>query len=291
MLWLLILLGVITVAAWVGVFFPGYPWWIALIVTVVAVVIVLTVFIVRRVTAARKAAALEKELLRQAGAHAEHARPDRRAEILQLQAQMKDAIAALKRSKLGVRGGQSALYALPWYVIVGPPASGKTTALEQSGLAFVGSGGGAPKVRGTAGTKNCDWWFSKDAILLDTAGRFAINEDDPEEWLAFLDTVKKFRAERPLDGIIVAVSLAELMSAGESQIEELATKLRARVEEVLTRFEMVLPIYVMFTKTDLVGGFVEFWSDLGKQQRGQVWGATFLIDDERLQEPQAALDS
>lgn len=291
MLWLWILLGVLTALSWVGVFFPGYPWWIAAIVTGVVVIVVVTVIVVRRVQASRRAAALEKELLRQAGAHAEHARPDRRAEILQLQAQMKDAIAALKKSKLGVRGGQSALYALPWYVIVGPPASGKTTALEQSGLAFVGPGGGAPKVRGTAGTKNCDWWFSKDAILLDTAGRFAVNEDDPEEWFAFLDTVKRFRTERPLDGIIVAVSLAELMSAGDSQIEELATKLRARIEEVLTRFEMVLPIYVMFTKTDLVAGFVEFWSDLGKQQRGQVWGATFLIDDERLQEPQAAFEA
>jgi type VI secretion system protein ImpL len=290
MLWLWILLGVLTVVAWVGVFFPGYPWWIALIATIVFALVVVTVLVVRRLRANGRAAALEKELLRQAGAHAEHARPDRRAEILQLQAQMKGAIEALKKSKLGMRGGQSALYALPWYVIVGPPASGKTTALEQSGLPFVGASGGAPKVRGTAGTKNCDWWFSKDAILLDTAGRFAINEDDPEEWFAFLDTVKKFRAERPLDGVIVAMSLAELMSASDSQIEELAAKLRARIEEVLTRFEMVLPVYVMFTKADLVAGFVEYWSDLGKQQRGQVWGATFLIDDERLAEPQAAFD-
>src|SRR5690606_34480119 len=97
-------------------------------------------------------------------------RPDRRAEIVALQAQMKEAIATLKRSKLGARGGSSALYALPWYVIVGPPAAGKTTALEKSGLAFASGKAGGAKVRGTAGTRNCDWWFSRDAILLDTAG-------------------------------------------------------------------------------------------------------------------------
>ena len=51
-----------------------------------------------------------------------------------------------------------------------------------------------------------------------------------------------------------------------------------------------MPIYVMFTKADLVAGFVEFFADLGKQQRGQAWGATFAMDDERLADPARAVD-
>jgi type VI secretion system protein ImpL len=35
-------------------------------------------------------------------------------------------------SKLG-KSGAEALYALPWYVIIGPPGAGKTTALRNSG--------------------------------------------------------------------------------------------------------------------------------------------------------------
>src|SRR6266542_3251734 len=109
-----------------------------------------------------------------------------------------------------------------------------------------------------------------------------MEDDDQEEWIAFLDTIKRFRPERPLDGIVVALSAADLINLGEAQLEDLATKLRARVDEVMNRLQMVVPMYVMVTKADLIAGFVEFWGDLGKQQRGQAWGATFALDDERL---------
>jgi type VI protein secretion system component VasK len=45
------------------------------------------------------------------------------------------------------------------------------------------------------------------------------------------------------------------------------------------------------TKTDLVAGFVEFWSDLGKAQRQQVLGASFEVDDPRLDDPARAIES
>jgi type VI secretion system protein ImpL len=291
MLILLIVIALlITAGIWLAVWLASWPVWVGVVVTTVSVLGVVAFVVIRRLRAMARAAALERELLRQASKHADDSRPDRRQEILALQAQMKAAIESLRRSKLGARGGRAALYALPWYTIVGPPAAGKTTALEQSGLAFTTPRGSSPKVRGTAGTRNCDWWFSKDAILLDTAGRFATEDDDRDEWLAFLDTIKRFRPDRPLDGMVVALSVAELSAANDAQIEDLATKLRARIDEVASRLEMVLPIYVMFTKADLVAGFVEYWGDLGKAQRAQPWGATFGLDDERLGGPARAVD-
>jgi type VI secretion system protein ImpL len=291
MLWLAIVLALVAIAAWVTVLLLELPLWIAIVVTVVAILILATFIIVRRVRASLRAAALERELLRQAAAQADKARPDRRAEILALQTQMKAALDALKRTKLGSRGGKNALYALPWYVIVGPPAAGKTTALTQSGLGFISPpGGGGAKVRGTAGTRNCDWWFSERAILLDTAGRLATAEDDRDEWLSFLDTVRKFRSERPLDGLIVALSAEELVSKSELELEETAKTLRARADELMGRLEMVLPIYVMFTKIDLVGGFVEFWGDLTKAQRSQAFGASFSLDAD-LDDPVPAIEA
>jgi type VI secretion system protein ImpL len=277
--------------AWLTVLLLPLPIWVGVAVTSFAVLLLLGVVAFRKVRAVAKAAALERELMRQASQAAEQARPDRRAEVLALQANMKQAIEALKRSKLAKKGGKSALYALPWYVIVGPPAAGKTTALEQSGLAFSSPVANAPKIKGTAGTRNCDWWFSQEAILLDTAGRFATDDDDREEWVAFLETIKRFRSERPLDGVIVALSTSDLAGSTDAQLDDLAAKLRSRIDEITERLEMVVPIYVMLTKADLVAGFVEFFGDLGKQQRGQPWGATFLMDDERLADPARAIDT
>jgi len=285
MLWLAIACVFVSVLSWAIVLLLKLPLWIAVVVTTLALLVFVTVFVVRRVRAALRAQALERELLRMATAQASQVRPDRRPEILALREQMKAAIAGLKRTKLGGKGGSAALYALPWYAIVGPPAAGKTTALEKSGLSFtVPPGQSGAKIRGTAGTRNCDWWFSRDAILLDTAGRFATAEEDQEEWFVFLDTIRKSRPDRPLDGLVVGVSI-ESLQAGDGERAELAAKIRARIDEVMSRLEMVLPVYVLFTKLDLVSGFVEFWGDLTKAERAQAWGATFDLDDARLAEP------
>ena len=58
-----------------------------------------------------------------------------RPELDEIRAEFEKAINALKSSKLG-RGRRDALYILPWYLIIGPPGSGKTTALRNSGLEF-----------------------------------------------------------------------------------------------------------------------------------------------------------
>jgi type VI secretion system protein ImpL len=288
-IWLIIGSVILCAATWGLVIGLSWEIWIAGLVTGTLVLIVLIVVAFRVVAARRRAAALERELMKQASKQAEQARPERRQEIIALQQQMSDAIRELQRSKLAGRGGKAALYALPWYVLIGPPAAGKTTALERSGLAFTSARGRRHKVQGVAGTRNCDWWFSEEAILLDTAGRFTTEDNDEPEWLAFLDLLKRFRPKRPLDGLIVAISCTDLLNGSAEQIDETAKKLRARLDELTRRLEMVLPVYVLLTKADLIAGFVEFWSDLSPQNRGQVWGATFDPDAEELSEPAAAV--
>ena len=78
---------------------------------------------------------------------------------------------------------------------------GQNDGARASGLAFTSSQGGRRhKVQGVAGTRNCDWWFSEEAILLDTAGRFTTEDNDEPEWLAFLDLLKCFAPSAPSTG-------------------------------------------------------------------------------------------
>ena len=156
-------------------------------VLLIAGLTVLIAFIVRL----RRAARIERGLMEQGARQIANAGADRRGELQTLQTQVAKAIATLKQSRLGSRGGATALYALPWYVIVGPPGAGKTTAIRHSGLSFPLDQSAA--YRGTGGTRNCDWWFSNDAVILDTAGRYATSVDDQPEWLAFLDLLRKYR--------------------------------------------------------------------------------------------------
>ena len=162
-------------------------------------------------------------------------------------------------------------------MIVGPPGAGKTTALKHSGLVFPYSSGSGGGVRGVGGTRNCDWWFTNEAILLDTAGRYTTEQDDRDEWLSFLQFLLKYRNKRPINGILVAISITDIIDATEQQIEVTGKKLRARIDEVMTQLHMVVPVYVLFTKVDLIAGFNEFFGDMKKSDRQQPWGATLKL--------------
>jgi type VI secretion system protein ImpL len=139
--------------------------------------------------------------------------------------------------------------------------------------------GKAGKVRGVGGTRNCDWWMTNEAILLDTAGRWSTEDDDGEEWLTFLDLLKKTRPRKPINGIMVAVSVKTLQNSSE-EIADLAAKLRERIDEVIGRLETVVPVYLLITMCDLVPGFVETFGDLKDRDRGQIFGFTLPLISE-----------
>ncbi|MDI3286549.1 type VI secretion system membrane subunit TssM [Polyangium sp. 15x6] len=257
--------------------------WLPIVGTVLIVLVSVVRLLWNRIRASRAASALERAIAQQGAQQALNARPERRAEIQELQKQVQGGINALKTSKLGKnkKGGAAALYSLPWYVIIGPPGAGKTTALKHSGLVFPFADPRGGGVRGVGGTRNCDWWFTNEAILLDTAGRYTTEGDDHDEWISFLQMLKKYRSRKPINGVLVAISIAELIDASEQQIESTGKKLRARIDEVMTQLQMVVPVYVLFTKCDLIAGFIEFFGDIRKSDRAQAWGATVKLTENK----------
>jgi type VI secretion system protein ImpL len=193
-----------------------------------------------------------------------------------LEARMGDAVKTLKQ----VTGKRTFLYELPWYVIIGPPGAGKTTALVNSGLSFPLAGSGvAQPVAGVGGTRYCDWWFTDEAVLVDTAGRYTTQDSDArrdsKSWLAFLTTLKRYRPTQPLNGVILAFSIQDLITLDGQELGAHVSEIRSRLREIHETLRIEFPVYVLFTKADLASGFTEFFGDLDEAARRQVWGATF----------------
>jgi type VI secretion system protein ImpL len=243
-----------------------------------------------RVFKTRRAnAQLMEGLIKQAPGQA--ARPDASAEeVATLSKRFEEAVDVLKKAKLGERKrfslgglfGQQYVYELPWYIFIGAPGSGKTTALVNSGLQFpLAEKFGQEAIRGVGGTRNCDWWFTDEAVLIDTAGRYTTQESNQEvdrsAWSGFLELLKKYRPRRPINGVILTVSVADLLQQNAAQRELQAAALRQRIQELHEQLNIRFPIYVLVTKADLLAGFSEFFEEFGKEERAQPWGMTFPL--------------
>ncbi|WP_077037802.1 type VI secretion system membrane subunit TssM, partial [Pelomonas sp. KK5] len=212
---------------------------------------------------------------------------DREAEVLNQR--FAEALTVLQDSAKksgkgkGLFGGSATLYELPWYMFIGAPGSGKTTALMNAGLTFpLAAKMGQASVKGVGGTRNCDWWFTDEAVLIDTAGRYTLQQSDEKTdsaaWDNFLALLKKSRPRRPINGVMLTVNVQDLLQQSPADRKEHASKLRARIQELHDQLGVRPPVYVLVTKCDLIAGFNETFGNLGKEERDQVWGMSFTYD-------------
>ncbi|TCW16599.1 type VI secretion system protein ImpL [Raoultella sp. BIGb0138] len=179
------------------------------------------------------------------------------------------------------------LYQLPWYVIIGASGSGKTTALANSGLQFpLADRFGKTALRGIGGTRHCDWWFTNEAVLLDTAGRYTTQESeqaqDAAEWLKFIGLLRKYRRRQPINGVVVTISISDLLSQSTEASRQQAVNLRLRLSELHEQLGIRFPVYVLVTKADLLKGFRAWFAGYDKAQRDQIWGFTFPWEQAKL---------
>ena len=194
-----------------------------------------------------------------------------------LSQRMAEALAALK-SAAGKKN-RAYLYSRPWYIIIGPPGAGKTTALVNSGLRFPFSN---QALQGVGGTRNLDFMFADEAVLVDTAGRYTSQDSDAsadaKAWNSFLGLLKKNRPLQPINGIIIAIGVDELIRGDRQSIDNHAASVRRRLAELRRSLEVQAPVYVLLTKADLLAGFVEYHDDLDVEGRRAVLGHTLPPD-------------
>ncbi|MGU7768703.1 type VI secretion system membrane subunit TssM [Burkholderia sp. MR1-5-21] len=247
-----------------------------------------------------RAGQLNAQLLNQLREAAPHpaAGDPAKAQLDELRSRFDEAATLLKKVRFGQADGARSrgwsrwlgrlsrqyLYQLPWYVFIGAPGSGKTTALVNSGLTFpLAEQFGRAAIRGVGGTRHCDWWFTNDAVLIDTAGRYTTHEGnralDEAEWKGFVDLLKKYRARQPLNGAMLTISVADLLGASEAERTQHAMVLRKRLLELRAQLGIRFPVYLLVTKADLLAGFAEYFGGYGRVECAQVWGFTFPLAD------------
>ncbi|MBD3183736.1 hypothetical protein GF312_15710 [Candidatus Poribacteria bacterium] len=178
-----------------------------------------------------------------------------------------------------------------WYMLLGPLDSGKTSLLRNSNLdfSFIDSLQEKPIRQDIEETKNCDLFFTNSSTIIDTSGRyvnFGNEVKEKSEWLALMSILRKYRKEKPLDGILITVDVDSLLGYTEEEREKIARSIRNRISEIINKLKTTFPIYLIFTKSDMIYGFSRFFDDLEDADRSQVWGAT--LKAQKIEKPEVS---
>jgi IcmF-related N-terminal domain len=179
------------------------------------------------------------------------------------------------------------IYALPWYVIIGEPGSGKTEAVRHCNVGFppgMHEGENDTGYMGAGGTINMNWWFTNHAVLLDTAGRLVFEEVKPgetSEWKEFLKLLRKNRPHCPINGLLLVIPSDSLIKDSADQIAAKAGKIAQQLDVIQRVLDFRFPVYVVVTKSDKINGFREFFegvTDPQLQHQMMGWSNTEPLD-------------
>jgi type VI secretion system protein ImpL len=254
------------------VFTLGWPWWVGLFILVGLLGLWIGFLFLRKLWLRRKEQRFVEQIVEQDEARLKDLSEQDKQQGKELQNRWKEAIDALRSSHLKRLGNP--LYVLPWYLLIGESGSGKTTAIRSARLSSPFAD--LRQASGISGTKNCDWWFFEQAVLIDTAGRYAIPVDegrDKDEWQRFLGLLAKYRKKEPLNGLIVTIAADKCVKEPVEVLEQDGKSIRRRVDELMRVLGAKFPVYLMVTKCDLIQGMTQFSDQLPETSLSQAMGA------------------
>lgn len=248
-----------------------WPWWVGMFLLLLLAGMVLGAVFLRKILLKRREENFVSDIAEQDAARMRTLSLEEKKGLKDLQDRWKGAVDKLRKSHLKKLGNP--LYVLPWYMVLGDSGSGKTTSLNSACLASPFADFG--RVQGISGTKQCEWYFFEQAIVIDTAGRYTIpvnGSHDRDEWQKFLSILLRYRRKEPLNGLIVTVAADRLLEARPEELEKNGQEIRRRIDELMRAFGIRFPVYTLVTKCDLINGVNRFCEILPEKSLKQPMG-------------------
>lgn len=224
-----------------------------------------------------------------------------------LQLSFRSTMKIIKDKWTGKDHSNRTLYAMPWYIILGPSQSGKTSLVLQSELSFpLAHELKESHVNKTIAQELPQYWVTRESVLFDIPGTwlnmkkpisvdlFDDDEFDPnipviktpakegrrKLWNAFTDLLNDVRSRRPINGVIITYSILDLIRMSNEQRANEAMNIHARLVEIAEKLGTRFTVNIVLTKLDKLSGFKEYFSKLSKLERQEPFGFSFPIYSE-----------
>lgn len=155
---------------------------------------------------------------------------------------------------------------LPWYLMTGPRC-GKSSLLAGSGLPRFHTENDNTAV---TSKKMLQWWFFRSICILEVSSNFLSSTTQLQ--LSWRKLVKWSRSLRSPSGIIVTISMYDLLFKELDDINLIIRQHRALIEPLLQKYGKKIPLYVIVTQCDHLPGFTLWQQQLSTEQRQQAMG-------------------
>jgi type VI secretion system protein ImpL len=174
--------------------------------------------------------------------------------------------------------GRDFRYRVPWFLLVGPEGSGKSSLLSESSLSS-----SLEEQVGLQHAMGLAWNFFGEGVVIEIGG-WCLNNGGATAalWRRLLRLFVKHRPERPLDGILLTLSAADLFgpkALSPAELVQRGTLIGERLRQLTQALGFHLPIYLILTQCDALTGFAEFSNELQPEELEQIFGWSNPFDD------------
>ncbi len=184
--------------------------------------------------------------------------------------------------------GRDWRYAIPWYLLVGPEQSGKSSLIAHTGMDLPV---GHPAEDYEDLRPACKWWFFDRGVVLDTAGALFRQKDgrgsNSKAWTRFLGFLDRYRPRRPADGIILTIPIEDFLDdqgalRPQEDIAQRADAIYKKLWQAQTRLGLSFPVYVIVTKLDRLPGFQTLVGELPDHTLADMlgWASPYSFETE-----------
>ena len=200
--------------------------------------------------------------------------------------------AALKQLR-GVRSRKlKNLYELPWYVLLGGEKAAKSSFLRQNNFEAVSQRASDED----ESNHYLRFWSNDDAVVIEIGHRLFDSEGvDNGLWQALSKQLLKYRPRQAINGVISVIGCDQFLQCDKKGRQLISTNLQEAVLALGEHTGLSVPVYNVFTKSDAIADFVNFFESFSGQDIENPFGLTFPIDEnkhfnpEQLQQSSMAL--
>ncbi|MBS9423059.1 type VI secretion protein IcmF/TssM N-terminal domain-containing protein [Photorhabdus caribbeanensis] len=155
----------------------------------------------------------------------------------------------------------------PWFLVVGERGNGKQKLLTHCNVAPM-TGKNLPSL--TENTFTCRWWFFRRAMYMVVSGRYTEGQSlYRQAWLRLIRWIAQVR--KPA-GVLVCLSVEQLLNSDNRALYIAARQVRAQLEPLQIRLERRLPIWLTLTHSETLPGFDHWCAQLSAEQRAELLG-------------------